>query len=69
MQQPLLLLPEFRAKSLHIFMHSPQNITVVCRIDCLDSQGEFFVKNPLDIKENEHALDFALRLSHLFRSW
>jgi hypothetical protein len=29
--------------------------------------GEFFVNNPLDVKENyEHALDFAFRLSRLF---
>jgi hypothetical protein len=31
--------------------------------------GEFFVNKPLDVKENdEHALDFALQLSHLSRS-
>jgi hypothetical protein len=30
-------------------------------------QDEVFVNNPLDVKENdEHALDFAFRLSHLF---
>jgi hypothetical protein len=32
-------------------------------------QDEFFVNNPLDVKENdEHALDFVLHLSHRFRS-
>jgi hypothetical protein len=30
-------------------------------------QGEFFVNNPVDVKENdEHAFDFALRLSRHF---
>jgi hypothetical protein len=34
----------------------------------LACQDEFFVNNPLDVKENdEHAVDFALQLSHLFR--
>jgi hypothetical protein len=33
----------------------------------LACQHEFFVNNPLDIKENdEHAFDFAFHLSHLF---
>jgi hypothetical protein len=37
-------------------------VTVVCRIDCLACQDEFFVNNPLDVKENvEHALDFDLQ--------
>jgi hypothetical protein len=53
-QQPVLLLPKFRAKSLQIFTRSPQKVTVVCGIDCL-------MNNPLDDKENdEHALRFAL---------
>jgi hypothetical protein len=35
----------------------------------LACQGELFVNNPLDVKENdEHALDFAFHLSHLLRS-
>jgi hypothetical protein len=38
-------------------------------IDCLASQDEFFVNNIFDVKENdEHALDFALNMSRLFRS-
>jgi hypothetical protein len=45
------------------------NVTVVRGIDCLAYQDEFFVDNPLDIEENdEHALDFLLQLSRLFRS-
>jgi hypothetical protein len=41
-------------------------VTVVCGIDSLASQDEFFVNNPLNVKENdEHSLDFAL---HLFQS-
>jgi hypothetical protein len=44
-------------------------VTVVCGIDCLACQDEFFVSNPLDVKENdEHALDFDPHLSYLFQS-
>jgi hypothetical protein len=44
-------------------------VTVVCGIDCLACQDEFFVNNPLDAEENdEHALNFALHLSRLFWS-
>jgi hypothetical protein len=33
----------------------------------LACQNEFFVNNPLDVKENdEHAFDFALHLSRRF---
>jgi hypothetical protein len=47
----------------------PTGVTVVCGIDCLAFQDEFFVNNPSDVKENDyHALYFALRLSCLFRS-
>jgi hypothetical protein len=56
MTQQLLLSPKFWV-----------NVTVVCGIDCLACQGKFFMDNPLDVKENEeHVLDFALHLSHLF---
>jgi hypothetical protein len=42
-------------------------MTVVCGIDCLACQDEFFINNPLDVKENdEHALDFALQLLRIF---
>jgi hypothetical protein len=69
MQQPVLLSPKFGAKSSHIFMQSPYNVAVTCGIDCLACHGEFFVNNQLDIKQNdEHALDFALHLSRLYRS-
>jgi hypothetical protein len=68
-QQPALLTPEFGAKSSHIFTQSPQNVTVVCGIDCSTCQDEFFVKNHLDIKQSdEHALDFSLHLPHILRS-
>jgi hypothetical protein len=49
-------------------------VTVLCGIDCLACQDEFFVNSPLDIKENaekgndENALDFSIHLSRLFRS-
>jgi hypothetical protein len=35
MQQPVLLWPKFGAKSSHSFTRSPQNVTVVCGVDCL----------------------------------
>jgi hypothetical protein len=39
----------------------------VCGIDGLACQDDLFVNNPLNVKESEeHALDFALHLSHLF---
>jgi hypothetical protein len=69
MHQPVLLPPKFGSKSSQIFTHSLQNVTAVYEIDCLACQDEFFVNNSLDVKENdEHALDFALHLSRLFRS-
>jgi hypothetical protein len=38
------------------------------RQNCLICQDEFFVNNPLYVKENdEHALDFALHLYTIFR--
>jgi hypothetical protein len=45
-----------------------EKVTVVCRIDSLACQDDFFVNNALNVKENdEHALDFALHLSHFFQ--
>jgi hypothetical protein len=42
-------------------------VTVESGMGRLTCQKEFFVNNPLDVKENdEHALDFALHLSCLF---
>jgi hypothetical protein len=44
-------------RSLRTFSHS----------HCLACQDELFINNSLDVKENyEHALEFALHLSHLF---
>jgi hypothetical protein len=38
-------------------------VTGVCGIGCLACQDQFFVNNPLDVKENdEHAHEFALHL-------
>jgi hypothetical protein len=69
MQHSVLLSPKFRAKSSHTFMQSRQNVTVVCGIDCLSCQDEFFATNPPNVKENNvHALDVALHLSRFFRS-
>jgi hypothetical protein len=52
MKQPVLLLPKFWTKFLHTFTQSPQNDTVVCRIDCLACQDEFFMNTPFDVKEH-----------------
>jgi hypothetical protein len=42
-------------------------VTVVCGIDCLACQDEFFVNNPFEVKENnEHSLDFVFHLYRLF---
>jgi hypothetical protein len=39
-------------------------MTVVCGIDCLACQNEFFVKNSFDVKENyEHTLAFSVSVS------
>jgi hypothetical protein len=44
-------------------------LTVVCRLDCLACQDEFFMNSLLNVKENnEHALDFVLDLSCLLWS-
>jgi hypothetical protein len=64
--QQVLLSPKFGSKSSHIFTQSPLNFTVVCGIDCLTCQGEFFKNNSLAKENDEHALDFTLQLSHLF---
>jgi hypothetical protein len=35
MQQTVLVSPEFGTKPSHVFMPLPENVTVVCRIECL----------------------------------
>jgi hypothetical protein len=42
MQQPVPLSPKCGPKSPHTLTQSPKNMTVVCRIDCLAGQDEFF---------------------------
>jgi hypothetical protein len=60
---------KFRGEVFAHFQAIALKIILICRIDCLAFQDEIFVSNPLDAKENdEHALDFALHLSRLFRS-
>jgi hypothetical protein len=39
---------KFGAQSSHILAQSPQNVTVVCGIDCLACQDEFFMNNPFN---------------------
>jgi hypothetical protein len=44
-------------------------VTVVRGIDCLVCDDEFYVNNPLNVKENdEYALDFAIHTSGPFQS-
>jgi hypothetical protein len=69
MQDSTPLSSKFEEKSSQVFMQPPWKVTVVRGIDCLACQDEFFVNITLDVKENnEYVLDFALHLSHLFRS-
>jgi hypothetical protein len=68
-EQPGLLLPKFRVRSLNIFTQSLYNITIVYGIDCLVYQNKFVVNDPLDVKENDkNALDFSLHLPCHFQS-
>jgi hypothetical protein len=61
------LLPKFAAKFLHIFTQSLKKVTVACRIDCFGLPGQILVRNPSYVKEtDEHSLDFAVQLCHLF---
>jgi hypothetical protein len=58
-----------RSEVFAYIMKSPSNVTAVCGIDSLACQDEFFVIFPFEVNENdEHALDFVLHLSLLFRS-
>jgi hypothetical protein len=52
---------EVRGEAFARFHAVAVNRQVVCGINCLACQGEFFVNTPLDVKENDElALDFAL---------
>jgi hypothetical protein len=67
MQQPVRLAVKFGEKCLHIFMQSPQNVSVLCGTECYVWPDEFFVNNPLHVKKSdEHALDFARYLLAFF---
>jgi hypothetical protein len=51
-----------------VFAHF-HSLTVMCVIDCLACQDEFFVNNPLDVTGNDnHFHYFILRPSHPFQS-
>jgi hypothetical protein len=66
----LVVMNYFVAKvRAEVFAHfHAVTVAVVCRIDRLACQGKLFANNPHGVKENdEHALDFALHLSLLFR--
>jgi hypothetical protein len=59
MQQPVPFVAKVRGEVFAHFHALAVNVTVVCGIDCLACQDEFFVNNPLDVKGNyEHALHF-----------
>jgi hypothetical protein len=61
------LVAEFRGEDFANFHAFALYAIVVCRIDCLACQDEFFVKNLLDVKDNyDHTLEFALQLSRFF---
>jgi len=49
-KQPGLFSPKFGATSLHIFTHSPQNVTAEPGIHSSACWDKFFVHNPLDVK-------------------
>jgi hypothetical protein len=69
MQQPVILSPNFRAKFSHISTLSPLHVTAVCGNDCLACHDEFFINNPLDVKENdEQAFDVGPHQSRRFLS-
>jgi hypothetical protein len=58
-----------RGKVFSHFQAVAVKVAVVCGIDRLACQDEFFANSPPDVKENdEHALDFGLLLSRLFQS-
>jgi hypothetical protein len=63
MQQPDLLSLNFWPKSAYNFKHSPQNVVVLCGVDCLACRNGSFVLNPLDVKgSDEHVLDFVFHM-------
>jgi hypothetical protein len=69
MQQAVLFVTKVWGEVFAHFHAITIKVIVVCRIDCLACRGEFFVNNPLHVRENdEHVLDFALQLSCLFWS-
>jgi len=69
-KQPGLFSPKLGATSSHVFTQSPKNFTVEAGIHILAWWDNFFVHNPLDIKESDdHAYDIAFHLSGLFCPW
>jgi hypothetical protein len=69
MLQPASFDAKVRGEVFEHFHAVTANVTVVYGIECLAWQDEFFVNNPLDIKENdEHAIDVAFPPSRLFWS-
>ena len=69
-KQPGLFTPKLGATSSHVFTQSSQNVAVERGIHSLACWDNFFVHNPLDVKESDdHALDIAFHPSGLFWPW
>jgi hypothetical protein len=61
---------QFWGRGLLLFSHSRRKASYKCaELTVWPARTILFANNPFDVKESdEHALDFALHLSHLFRS-
>jgi hypothetical protein len=68
MQQPVIFSPKFGTKSSHTFTQSSLNVTIVCRMDCLACEDEFFVSSHHDVRGND---EYAIHLtvSHFRSRW
>jgi hypothetical protein len=64
MQQPVFFVAKVRGEVFTHFRAVAVKVTVVCGVDYLECQEEFFLNNPLEVKQNdEHTLNFALTLN------
>ena len=66
-KQPRLFSPKFGTKSSHVFTQSPQNFAAEPGIHISACWDNFFLHNPLDVKESDdNAVDITFHLSGLF---
>jgi hypothetical protein len=58
MKEPVVVAPEFRSFSLHIFSQASQNVAVKVKVDCNVRRSKFMVNNPHHVKKenSEQAL-------------